>query len=163
MMANTVEATPMRPLISEAIAMCKERFNVRVTGPVSEQGDLRYLLRIVGYKEEAFAHLDHVERDPAHLLDVANDLAKIVEKARRERGAEVIKLVPRDNMPNADLVVMLERLVVQAKSGEIDGLAVACSWADGCTSYGWSTSPTVTRSIAAIARLQHAYMTEATG
>jgi len=74
--------------------------------------------------------------------------------------APVLKLVPRANMPNDKLVAMLERLLDSAKTGELEAVAVGCAWADGCTSYGWSTAASTNRVIASIARLEHAYLSE---
>lgn len=75
----------------------------------------------------------------------------------QRRQAELVKLVPRDNMPNAALVEMLEKLLGYAQKGELREIAVACIWDDNRVSHGYTKSDSFGRMLGSIANLQMAY------
>lgn len=77
---------------------------------------------------------------------------------KRIESAPILKLVPRANMPNERLVAMLERLLKDAKNGELKHLAVACIWDDERTSWGCTANVSFSKMTGAITLLQYGYI-----
>ncbi len=88
--------------------------------------------------------------EPEHRLDATD-------------AAPVLRMVPRDNMPNAELIGLLERMLENAKSGEMVGIAVACVWANDSISWGNSAGCSQHRQLAAITHLQHGFWAKELG
>ncbi|MEM1156087.1 MAG: hypothetical protein AAGI44_18270 [Pseudomonadota bacterium] len=61
------------------------------------------------------------------------------ETADRDVKKPTLTLLEKQALPPAyeTLVEVLENLLEEAKSGELQGLAVVCSWSNYGTSYGW--------------------------
>lgn len=53
---------------------------------------------------------------------------------------EPSRLAVLEKGPNAALVEWLEKLLVDARTGELQGVAAVCEWKDGAVGDGWCVS-----------------------
>ena len=66
----------------------------------------------------------------------------------------------KDRSPNVELVKQLEKLLQQAKTGELRTVFTICGWDDDCVTHGWAYDDRSSRRrlLAEMVLLQHDYM-----